>query len=299
MKILFIFNHRAGTGINAATFSETVDTLISNGHSVRYVPSYELRIEGAITKEEFLGCDRILCSGGDGTLSQLVSRLYEMGILSECKIGYIPAGSTNDFAASLSIPTTHPDSLYAAIGDNMAVNDLGLFNKKTFTYVAAFGLFSEVSYNTDQNLKNVLGHSAYIISGAKSLLSIKPYHVRINVDESVIEDDVILCMISNARQVGGFRGFFDKNVSLSDGIFEITIIKHFTGLSELQDLAGLITSQAANDMHNQGLILRLSGSRISVESETDIDWTLDGEFGGSFKKSEITVLNKMINIFKS
>ena len=170
--------------------------------------------------------------------------------------------------------------------------DVGGFNGDTFVYVAAFGLFTEVSYQTSQQMKNILGHAAYILEGAKHLMDITSYTMKVSYDGEIIEDEFIYGMVTNSLSVGGFKGISGPDVLLDDGLFEVTLIKNPKNPIELNKiLAGL-----ANRENDNELIYSFKTSELHVESEEEIPWTLDGEFGGSHTDLTITNLNKQITI---
>lgn len=294
MKILFVFNHRSGKGISDRLLGETVEYLLREGHRVRYIPAFEFSKGGEELRQELAGYDRILCYGGDGTLSRLVGKLHSLDVLQNCDIGYIPGGSTNDFACSLGIPAAKAEALQTAVGEQKQQVDIGLFNGNPFVYVAAFGLFTDVSYNTDQNLKNVLGHSAYILSGAKSLFSVKPHHLRLTVDEKTVEGDFILGLISNSKQVGGFKGLFDA--TLTDGMFEVTLVKSIHDFADVQDMLEAVGEIGLGKLEQHRSIVHLTGKHIEIESEDDVEWTLDGEYGGVHRTADIRVLQNQLTV---
>ena len=228
--------------------------------------------------------DLVVCSGGDGTLDEVVTGI--MKSVRRRPIGYIPAGSTNDFAQSLNIPKNMAEAAKIAVSGRMFACDIGSFNEKTFVYIAAFGLFTEVSYETSQDVKNVLGHMAYLLEGMKKLRDIKSYHMKITTQDTVIEDDFLYGMITNSVSVGGFKGITGKYVDLSDGMFEVTLVKVPRSLDELnQTLAAL----AQRDIDTVQMYC-FKTSWLKVETEEEVAWTLDGEFGG--RHTEIVIENQ-------
>lgn len=233
--------------------------------------------------------EEILVSGGDGTLDEVVSGLLK----SEEKsiIGYIPTGSTNDFSRSLKIPTDIKKATKLAINGETMDIDVGKFNSKFFTYVAAFGSIAQVSYETDQSMKNIFGRFAYILEGVKTVSNLKAYKAKITIDDEVFEGEFIHFMATNSVSVGGFNNFYKKNIGLDDGIFEAVLIKKPKGLIELNQIIDGLRSKKEND----NVIFR-SGSVFKVESDEKISWTLDGDYGGSYKRSEIKVLNRAVKM---
>ncbi len=242
-------------------------------------------------KEYADSVDLIVCSGGDGTLDEVVTGITEKN--SNVPIGYIPAGSTNDFANSLFMPKSMVKAAQMIMEENLYHCDIGRFNSQTFAYVAAFGLFTDVSYETDQDLKNVLGHVAYLLEGVKRLFNIKSYHMKVTSEEIQVEDDFIVGMITNSRSVGGFKNLTGKNVDMNDGLFEVTLIRHPKNSLQLQEImTALVMAEDNTDM-----IYSFKSKKLMIETEEEVPWTLDGEFGGDHTYVEIENRHKALNLY--
>ena len=184
------------------------------------------------------------------------------------------------------------DAAKAAVGDNPFPCDVGYFNGDTFVYVAAFGLFTEVSYKTPQQLKNVLGHAAYILEGAKQLHDIPSFTMQIEHDGQVFQDKFIYGMVTNSVSVGGFKGMTGDDVKLDDGVFEVTLIKSPKNPIELNRILASLT----NLIDDTDLIYSFKTNHLHVMSKEKVAWTLDGEFGGEHEDLTIKNLNKQITI---
>lgn len=242
-------------------------------------------------KEYADSVDLIVCSGGDGTLDEVVTGITEKN--SNVPIGYIPAGSTNDFANSLFMPKSMVKAAQMIMEENLYHCDIGRFNSQTFAYVAAFGLFTDVSYETDQDLKNVLGHVAYLLEGVKRLFNIKSYHMKVTSEEIQVEDDFIVGMITNSRSVGGFKNLTGKNVDMNDGLFEVTLIRHPKNPLQLKEImTALVMAEDNTDM-----IYSFKSKKLMIETEEEVPWTLDGEFGGDHTYVEIENRHKALNLY--
>ena len=240
MKVLFIFNPHSGKGLIRNYLLEIVDIMVKASYEVTiYTTQYQGDAISKVEKEA-KNFDRIICSGGDGTLDEVVTGLIKSGV--DIPVGYIPAGSTNDFANSLEIPKGMVEAAAVAVTDQRFPCDVGDFNGDTFVYVAAFGLFTEVSYQTSQELKNILGHVAYILEGAKSLHDISSHKMQVEHDGVVIQDDFIYGMVTNSVSVGGFKGITGSDVHLDDGVFEVTLIKNPRNPIELNEILACLTS---------------------------------------------------------
>ena len=289
-KLLFIVNPKAGKGKIRPKLLAVIELFNKYGYDVT---TYVTQAQGDACRVAAARCgefDLIVCSGGDGTLSEVVNGL------STCSgpkpaVGYIPMGTTNDFARTLGIPTTN--ILKAA---DLAVRgpaypcDVGRFNDRCFTYTAAFGAFSDVSYATPQSTKSIFGHAAYILQGLETLPSIKSYHCTVTIGNRTITDWFIFGAISNSESIGGFKGLCGMDVQLSDGMFEVLLIKHPNTMTELN---GIARALLAHDMSAKGIIACRAAS-LEISCEEPLAWTLDGEFGGSVNEAKISVDKKAI-----
>ena len=289
--MLFVFNPKAGKGKIKTHLLDIVDIFSSHDYEIIIRSTQAPRDAYEKAKEYANSVDMIVCSGGDGTLDEVVTGIMEAE--SNVPIGYIPAGSTNDFANSLFMPKNMTKVAEMIMEEELYHCDIGRFNQKTFAYVAAFGLFTDVSYETDQDLKNILGHVAYVLEGMKQLFEVKSYHLKVTSDELTVENDFIYGMISNSRSVGGFKNLTGKNVDMNDGLFEVTLITNPKNPLELQEImTALLTAE-----DNTDLIYSFKSAHVVIESEEAVPWTLDGEFGGDQTRVEINNLHEAMNLY--
>lgn len=289
-KVLFIFNPHSGKGLIREDLLDIIDTMVKAGFDLTV---YTTQSQGdAIHKlEQDAGkFDRIICSGGDGTLDEVVTGIIRSG--ANVPIGYIPAGSTNDFANSLGIPKEMRLAAQTAVAGTRFPCDVGYFNGDTFVYVAAFGLFTEVSYKTSQQMKNALGHVAYILEGVKHLHDIPSCQMQVEYDGQVIQDTFIFGMVTNSISVGGFKGITGSDVKLDDGVFEVTLIKNPKNPIELNEILACLT----NLIDDSDLIYTFKTNEIHFTSKEEVAWTLDGEFGGKHDTLVIKNLKQRVNI---
>lgn len=284
-KILFIVNPKSGKGLIRNHLMDIIDIFVKNDMKVTVHITQEKMDACRVTYEQASKYDMLVCSGGDGTLDEVITGM--MGLEPEKRrvVGYIPAGSTNDFAGSLGLPKNMKEAAGCITRKHPFACDIGEFNKNYFVYIAAFGAFTDVSYQTKQEVKNVLGHLAYVLEGTKRLFNLKSYHMKIRIGGELIEDDFIYGMVTNSQSVGGFKNITGKNVLLDDGVFEVTLIRTPQNPIELQEILGAILTQ---EMDNQLICTRKAGD-VCFESEEEIPWTLDGEFGGEHR--QVTVKN--------
>lgn len=233
--------------------------------------------------------DCLVCIGGDGTLNEIVRAL--MGIEHHATLGYIPSGTTNDFATTLQIPKNALKAAKHIIDGSEKYIDLGKFNHEWFTYVAAFGAFTEVAYSTPQDVKNNFGRIAYFMEGIKSIPNITTYHLKVNIDSEIIEGDFIYGHVSNSTSIGGFS--LGKNhVLLDDGYFELLMIYKPNNPLDLQTIIAALMMQDTSS----GWFVYRQVKKVTFESEQKVTWTLDGEFGGEHQVSTIENIRKALRI---
>ena len=289
-RLLFIYNPRAGKELLKPKLSDIIDIFVKAGVEVVVYPTQSYRDAYRKVKNFTEEYELVVCSGGDGTIDEVVTGMMERQ--QRIPVGYIPTGTTNDFANSLHIPK----NLLAA-ADN-AVNgvafpcDVGRFNKGIFVYIAAFGLFTDVSYQTEQEVKNVLGHLAYVLEGTKRLFNIPSYRIKVTHDGETIEDEFVFGMVTNSRSVAGFRNMIGKNVQFDDGVFEVTLIKTPKNPIALQEVIAALLIEQVDTKY----MYSFRTGHITFESLEEIPWTLDGEFGGEHDYVEIENLQKQLEI---
>ena len=241
-RVLFIVNPRSGKGTIKYHILDILD-IFSKKDMDLTVHITQARLDACnIAMEEGGRYDLVVLSGGDGTLDEVVSGLMQGG--HDTPIGYIPAGSTNDFASSLKLPSRMGDAAQIAATGTPRRFDVGAFNDRYFIYIAAFGLFTDVAYQTSQEAKNVLGHMAYLLEGAKRLFNIKSFHMKVRTKEREIEGNFAYGMITNSESVGGFKKITGNDVCLDDGLFEVILIYQPANVIEFQEIiTSLMTGQ--------------------------------------------------------
>lgn len=289
-KLLFIYNPCAGKGTMKNKLSDVIEIFMKADYEVTVYATQREAEATEIVVETGSRYDRIVCSGGDGTLHEVTQGLMQMPRDERPVCGYIPAGTVNDFARGLKLPMRVKLAAKVSAKDKVKPVDIGLMNGKCFTYVSAFGAFTSVSYETSQAAKNLLGRTAYILQGMAQLGNIKAYHAVIQTDKETIEDDFIFGMVSNARSIGGFSFFKNGLVSLNDGLFEGVFIRKPKNPLELQAVLNSFVKLTPNEQ-----ILGFHSKRFVITSEEEIPYTLDGENGGSFKRTEIECCYRAID----
>ena len=289
-KLLFIVNPRAGRSKSraplfdaAAIYSEagyliTIRVTRRRGDATRLVERY-----GA-------DYDLIVCHGGDGTLNETVNGLMRIPAESRPQVSYLPGGSTNDFAASLSISSEPALAAQSAMRLRPRALDVGRFNGRHFVYVASFGAFTKASYSVPQDVKNVFGHFAYILEGVRDLDTLRPYRVKLTGDGEVFDDSdgYLFGAVSNSTSIAGLMKLSPEDVSFDDGVFELLLVRVPKTPAQLQSLTRALMYQDYGD--SQGLIFR-HVRHVTAETEENLSWTLDGEFVPGAPKIDISIEN--------
>lgn len=348
MKLLFVYNPHSGVGKIKFHLSDILEVMVRAGYEVTVHPTQARGDAAELAAQRAQAYDLVVCCGGDGTLDETVTGL--MRGACGVPLGYIPAGSTNDFAASLGLPKDMRRAAEIAVSGTDFSCDVGRFGDDYFVYIAAFGLFTDVSYQTSQELKNVLGHAAYLLEGAKRIGSHPSFRMRVeyarrpegvrngpgavesaavfaacgcdagkmimgdakglasvpaeyvaveggfhapaSVEWEVVEGEFIFGMVTNSVSVGGFKGMTGKDVSLDDGLFEVTLIKTPRNPAELNEIIACLTNLRAESE----LICFFKTDALRISPEQPVPWTLDGEFGGEQTQIEIRNQHRALNI---
>ncbi len=290
-KLLFVYNPNAGTKKIREKLNDVVQELVEEDCDLVISPTRKSgdALEAVKTYLEEGLCRKVIASGGDGTLHEVINGMMHQEKEKRVPIVYIPTGSTNDFGYSLNLPKDLVEAAKLAKNGMTFVCDIARFNEVYFVYTAAFGLFTDVSYATSQGLKNIFGHAAYVISGAGSLTRMKKYRVTVTYGDTEITDDFIYGMVVSSESIGGFKGFTGPDVKLNDGEYELLLIRD-TKTIEIPELVNdILRKNFANPN-----IVYAKVRNVSFRSEESIPWTLDGEFGGELKRVDIEIHNRAV-----
>jgi len=241
-----------------------------------------------IVEAEGSDFDRIVCCGGDGTLNETVRGA--MALKNPPPIGYIPGGSTNDFAATLELPSVPLETAKRITASEGKQLDVGTFNGRPFIYVASFGAFTKTSYSAPQSVKNDLGHLAYLLEGMRDLSSLRPYPAVVATEDEVFDGEFLFGAVTNATSLGGLLKLQKDQVVLDDGLFEVLLIPNPTSAAGMQELLATLATQ---DFSRDGVIFRHASS-LTVTSPESFPWTLDGEYGPGAEKVEIRNLRRRL-----
>ena len=288
-RMLFIYKPRSGKGVVREQLSYIIEEFSKEDYEIVVHPTIGPRDATRITQEFGDSFNLIVCSGGAGTLDEVVPGMQTGRVPRP--LGYIPAGSANDYAASLGIPRKMTRAARAILEGTVYQCDLGRLNDSYFVYVAAFGAFVEVSYDTPQDMKNLLGHAAYVIKAMQSLNTLKAYHLRYESAEGSGEGDFLYGMITNSDSVGGFKGITGRDVTLNDGVFEVNLIR----MPALAVEYPAIVNSLLNKTPNKNIVT-LKTARIEFWMDEPVSWTRDGEFGGKRKHTVVENIPRAIPI---
>ncbi|MBQ1720975.1 MAG: YegS/Rv2252/BmrU family lipid kinase [Lachnospiraceae bacterium] len=289
-KLLFIYNPHSGKGLIRNYLADIVDTMVKAGFEVTIYPTQAPADATRKVREEASRYDRIVCSGGDGTLDEVVTGM--MSLQQRVPIGYIPAGSTNDFGNSLGIDKDMRRAAEIAVNGRPYPVDIGRFNKDNFVYVAAFGIFTEVSYATSQDLKNALGHVAYLLEAVKQLADIPSFRMQVEYDGNMLYDEFIYGMITNTKSVGGMKGIIPGAIDLQDGVFEVTLIR--TPKTPI-DLTDIVNFLLGNSKESE-FVYSFQTGELKFTAAEQVPWTLDGEFGGAHEVVNVKNMHEAVEI---
>ena len=283
-KLLFVYNPHAGKGQIKNYLCDITDIFTKGGYEVVCYPTQAPKDGYEKILHDGENYDLVVTSGGDGTLSEAVTALVQFP--KKIPLGYIPAGSTNDVANSLSISRKMTDCADDIMNGVYFDYDVGTFNNHTFVYVAGFGAFTDVSYETPQNAKNIFGHAAYIAEGLKRLSKIVGYEITVEHDGEAFTGNFILGLISNSVSIGGMKKLIADDVKFDDGLFEVILVKTPTTPLELNKL---IADAALNKL-NEPNFITFKTAELRITSNAEIAWTLDGESGGTHR--EVVIKNR-------
>lgn len=291
-KMMFVFNPKSGKARIKSDLFYITDSFVREGWSVRVHPTQSPRDAYEQIKREGKRYDLIVASGGDGTLRESIEGLMTITEEKRPRFGYIPSGTVNDFASALNIPKSPRKAVRAIIDGKPLKFDVAESNGNYFTYVAAFGAFTEASYETPQNIKNALGRVAYFLTGIKSLANMKSYKMKVRWDGNETEGEYFLGLVTNVDHVGGIKTRYNENSQINDGLFEVILIKTPKSIADISVIVAELMSSKLGDEH----FVQFSAGHMVFESEDRIKWTYDGEFAGEKDRLEINVIPRAIEI---
>ena len=287
--MMLVVNPLSGRGLSKFALGTIVSQLCGNGYIVTVYFSGE-RSPGQLVSEYAKYHELIVCVGGDGTLSGVISGLLETGV--SVPVGYIPTGTANDVATTLTLSKAPLEAAQTILNGKPRPLDIGMFSERYFTYIAAFGVFTGVAYSTTQSAKRALGHFAYILGGLADVAAIKPRRTVVEFDGKAIEGDFIFGGVMNSTSVAGFMRLDPKQVDLADGLFEIILVKQPIDPADFLD----IFASLATHSYDGDNVQLYHASNVKFTFDEDVAWTVDGEDGGLHREVVITNCHRAINI---
>lgn len=292
IKIYMIVNLVAGKAMISENLGNIINEFTKIGGEVTVHPTQSS--EDA-SESAYYACennfDILVCAGGDGTLCRCMQGIMKSE--NRLPIGYIPTGSTNDFAQSLDIPTSIMDAVRWIIDGKPKYCDVGKFNDSYFTYISAFGAFTNITYETPQRIKNAIGHMAYILNGLMQITTIRSKRMRIEYDDILIEDDFLFGMVTNSASVAGMLSIND--FMLDDGVFEVVLIKKPANLVQLNQIIRSLLNISEEIDRDYIKFFRTDKITFTCLDEEPATWTRDGEFGGNDMKCVISNCQKAVS----
>ncbi len=274
-RMLFIINPISGLDRDRSPLLDTLDLFTQDGYDIILRQTTQTGDATAFVKEHGDKVDLIVCSGGDGTLNETISGLIQL--TNKPTLGYLPRGTTNDFAQSLGISPDPIKATQSMLRNAPRILDAGIWNGRSFVYIASFGAFTKSSYTTPQSMKNALGHFAYILEGIKDISSLRPYQIKVTADGETLDGEYLFGAICNSTSIGGLLHLSDECVVLDDGLFELLLIP---SPQSLNDLHALIRTMHTQDFNSDDMVFRHVSS-FHLETVDDLPWALDGEFAES------------------
>ena len=292
-KLFFVMNPYAGTRKAGKQLSDILSVFNRADFDVTV---YITQCQGdaqEVVRSRAKEMDLIVCSGGDGTFNETVAGILESG--TNVPVGYIPSGSTNDFANSLGLSTDPVEAAKNIAAGKIERFDVGSFNGRYFTYVASFGAFTKTSYATPQNVKNALGHTAYLLGGIQELTQLKnTAHLKLELDGDVVEGDFVFGAICNSTSVGGIITLDPNQVDMTDGLFEVLLVRYPKDLTEVAECIQALQ----NKTYNSKMMTFRSVRKISIAADPNMAWTLDGEKELGSSWIEIENLHRVLNLVR-
>lgn len=291
-KLLLIVNPVAGIMKTKTALFNITNTFCKEGYFVTTQITQHRGHATELVIKYGASFDIIVCCGGDGTLNEVIEGLLKADI--NTPLGYIPSGSTNDFANTLQLSSKPTQAASDIITGSEYKLDIGLFGERYFSYIASFGAFTAASYKTAQEVKNTIGHMAYILEGIRELPTIQPYHVTFATEDKVYDGDYIFGSITNSTSVAGLVKLRGDLVDLCDGLFEVILVKNPQNIAQLNKIiSSIVTSDFNNEMFEF-----FKASKLSIVSAEPLSWTLDGEHVPDVSRVKISNIPGAVTLVK-
>lgn len=292
-KLMFIINPRAGRTRSHAPLFDAAAVYSEAGYLVS-IRSTCRRGDATLFAAEAAGWDLVVCYGGDGTLNETINGLMRIPVASRPPLSYLPGGSTNDFAASLSIPSDLSAAAQSAMRLQPRMLDVGRLGDRFFMYVASFGAFTRASYSAPQDIKNMFGHFAYILQGVRDISTLRPYRVTLTADDEVFDGEYLFGAVSNSTSIAGMMKLESKDVAFDDGRFELLLVPVPKSAAAVSALMRALLYREYEG--NESVIFR-HVRRVAMTTEENLPWTLDGEFVPGAPRVDISIEDNGVVMF--
>ena len=275
-KLMLILNPTAGRGDGVISLGPVLRVLSNGGYLPTVFCTSGVGDATNMVKEYAGQYDLVACIGGDGTLSETVAGLAQ--IENPPLLGYIPQGTANDVATTLNLPRTPVAAAKTIVSGTPVSIDVGKFNDDDyFTYIAAFGAFTDVSYETPKESKNTLGHFAYVLNAMSKLSKLTYHTVTVEYDDGEMTEQVIFGSVSNSTSVAGLFKLTGNGVELDDGLFEVILIKRPANVIEMNQIISAVLARN----YTGDKIIMMRSKKVKFSFRKPVKWTRDGESGGS------------------
>lgn len=284
-RLLLIVNPAAGMGRGHTLKDEIAHMYARYGWESTIQETEGAGDAARFAQESAASHDLVMCVGGDGTLSETLGGLTR--VPEAPPLCYVPMGSTNDLALSAGLPRDPMSAAAVGLGGEPVPIDAGSFNGRVFSYVACFGAFTRTSYETDRQLKNKIGHLAYILTGAQELTRIQSYSVTVECGEETISGDFFFGSCCNTRSLGGTVKLPLGLSDLQDGSHELLMVRKPERITEL---TGLLPTVLAGKYDHPLLVYRHVDHAVFHMPE-EMPWSLDGERADAGQQVDIRNLH--------
>lgn len=291
-KMLFIMNPFAGQKKANKFLPEILLLFTQAGYEITTFMTTGTGSAAQTAERLGKNMDLVVCCGGDGTLNETVSGMIRAG--ATAPIGYIPAGTTNDFASSLKLSHNPVQAAKDILEGEPVPYDVGRFGQRYFSYVASFGAFTRSSYIVPQNIKNALGHTAYVLGGISEISQIRNEHIRMEIDGDVVEDDFLFGAICNSTSIGGILTLPPEQVDMGDGIFEVMLVRAPRNLTEITECILAVQNQK----YNCAMITFRPAKSVTIYADPNMPWTLDGEKADGSEESQVENLHHAMHLMQ-
>lgn len=276
MKIDLVINTRDTEALQR--LRERTAALREQGHDVQARITFEGGDATRFAREAVdRGADLVVSAGGDGTLNEVVN-----GILPPVgkpaprdlpRLGIVPLGTGNDFAAFAGVPEDLDEALSAALEHPGRRIDVGVVNDRYFANVSSGGLGAAATEETPDRAKRLIGAAAYLVTGVRTFAALEPVRARFTSgDETIFEGPLLFFAVGNGARAGG-GNWITPRADLGDGLLDLCIVGEM-GRAEL--LRILPELRAGQHLENDHVLYRRVADLV-IEPLSEMTVNVDGE----------------------